>query len=192
MRPLFIFLFSFIISCSGVETQSYEILSQDDSELINLRLSIDVNHKSNEEVNLTVQIFPKADLEIKNYLLVFDMKFREDYNDDFTGVCIGPSWENYGSGEFTMKLENKSNFKNTITGKYIQDEGDLCSNYFYYLRFLEINTKNGEHYLIGVATDYAQAYPDAPYYWKVNKNNQIDEQGTTNIEKYSLSFELKK
>ena len=192
MRPLFIFLFSFIISCSGVETQSYEILSQDDSELINLRLSIDVDHKSNEEVNLTVQIFPKADLEIKNYLLVFDMKFREDYNDDFTGVCIGPSWENYGSGEFTMKLENKSNFKNTITGKYIQDEGDLCSNYFHYLRFLEINTKNGDHYLIGVATDYAQAYPDAPYYWKVNKNNQIDEQGTTNIEKYSLSFELKK
>ena len=192
MRPLFIFLFSFIISCSGVETQSYEILSQDDSELINLRLSIDVDHKINEEVNLTVQIFPKADLEIKNYLLVFDMKFREDYNDDFTGVCIGPSWENYGSGEFTMKLENKSNFKNTITGKYIQDEGDLCSNYFYYLRFLEINTKNGDHYLIGVATDYAQAYPDAPYYWKVNKNNQIDEQGTTNIEKYSLSFELKK
>ena len=192
MRPLFIFLFSFIISCSGVETQSYEILSQDDSELINLRLSIDVDHKSNEEVNLTVQIFPKADLEIKNYLLVFDMKFREDYNDDFTGVCIGPSWENYGSGEFTMKLENKSNFKNTITGKYIQDEGDLCSNYFYYLRFLEISTKYGDHYLIGVATDYAQAYPDAPYYWKVNKNNQIDEQGTTNIEKYSLSFELKK
>ena len=192
MRPLFIFLFSFIISCSGVETQSYEILSQDDSELINLRLSIDVNHKSNEEVNLTVQIFPKADLEIKNYLLVFDMKFREDYNDDFTGVCIGPSWENYGSGEFTMKLENKSNFKNTITGKYIQDEGDLCSNYFYYLRFLEINTKYGDHYLIGVATDYAQKYPDAPYYWKVNKNNQIDEQGTTNIEKYSISFELKK
>lgn len=192
MRPLFIFLFSFIISCSGVETQSYEILSQDDSELINLRLSIDVDHKSNEEVNLTVQIFPKADLEIKNYLLVFDMKFREDYNDDFTGVCIGPSWESYGSGEFTMKLENKSNFKNTITGKYIQDEADLCSNYFYYLRFLEINTKNGDHYLIGVATDYAQAYPDAPYYWKVNKNNQIDEQGTTNIEKYSLSFELKK
>ena len=128
MRPLFIFLFSFIISCSGVETQSYEILSHDDSELINLRLSIDVDHKSNEEVNLTVQIFPKADLEIKNYLLVFDMKFREDYNDDFTGVCIGPSWENYGSGEFTMKLENKSNFKNTITGKYIQDEDDLCSN----------------------------------------------------------------
>ena len=78
MRPLFIFLFSFIISCSGVETHSYEILSQDNSELINLRLSIDVDHKSNEEVNLTVQIFPKADLEIKNYLLVFDMKFRED------------------------------------------------------------------------------------------------------------------
>jgi hypothetical protein len=143
-------------------------------------------------VNITVQIFPKFDLEIKNYLLVFDMKFREDYNDDFMGVCIGPSWKNYGSGEFTIKLEDKSNFKNTITGTYIKDEGDLCINYFYYLRFLEIETKNGDFYLIGVATDYAQDYPDAPYYWKVNKNNQIDEQGTTNIEKYSLNFELKK
>ena len=61
-----------------------------------------------------------------------------------------------------------------------------------YIRFLEINTKNGDQYLIGVATDYAQEYPDAPYYWKVNKNNQIDGQGTTNIEKYSLNFELKK
>ena len=160
--------------------------------MINSRLSIDVGHKSKEEVNLTVKIFPKSELEIKNYLLVFDMKFREDYNNDFMGVCIGPSWENYGSGEFTIKLEDKHNFKNTITGKYKQEEDDLCSNYFYYLRFLEIETKNGDLYLIGVATDYAQEYPDAPYYWKVNKNRQIDEQGTTNIEKYSLSFELKK
>ena len=192
MRPLFIFLFSFIIACSGVETQSYEILSQDDYELINLKLSINIDHKSNEEVNLTVQIFPKFELEIKSYLLVFDMKFREDYTDDFMGVCIGPSWENYGSGEFTMKLQDKFNFKNTISGKYTQDEGDLCSNYFYYLRFLEIETKDGDRYLIGVATDYAQDYPDAPYYWMVNKNNQIEEQGTTNIEKYSLNFEIKK
>ncbi len=192
MRPLFIFLFSFIIACSSVETQSHEILSQDDYELINLKLSIDIDHKSNEEVNLTVQIFPKFELEIKSYLLVFDMKFREDYTDDFMGVCIGPSWENYGSGEFIMKLQDKFNFKNTISGKYTQDEGDLCSNYFYYLRFLEIETKDGDRYLIGVATDYAQDYPDAPYYWKVNKNNQIEEQGTTNIEKYSLNFEIKK
>lgn len=191
MRPFLIFLF-FIVSCSGVETHSYEIFSQDDSELINLRLSIDVDHKSSEEVNLTVQIFPKFDLEIENYLLVFDMKFRENYSEDFMGVCIGPSWENYGSGEFTIKLDDKSNFKNTITGKYTKDEADLCNNYFYYLRFLEIKTKNEDLYLVGVATDYAQDYPDAPYYWKVNKNNQIDEQGTTNIEKYSLSFELKK
>jgi hypothetical protein len=192
LRPLYIFLFLLVISCSGIETQSYEILSKDDSELINSRLSIDIDHKSSEEVNLTVQIFPKFELEIKNYLLVFDMKFREDYNDDFMGVCIGPSWENYGSGEFTIKLEDKFNFKNTITGKYTQNEDDLCSSYFYYLRFLEIETKNGDRYLIGVATDYAQEYPDAPYYWKVNENRQIDVQGTTNIEKYSLNFELKK
>ena len=45
---------------------------------------------------------------------------------------------------------------------------------------------------IGVATDYAEEYPDAPYYWVLEKNNIIDKNGSTNIEKYSLYFELSK
>ena len=43
-----------------------------------------------------------------------------------------------------------------------------------------------------VATDYAGEYPDAPYVWKQNKLNQIEEIGNSNIEKYSLNFELRK
>ena len=166
--------------------------SKDNSELVNFRLTINVDEKTKEEANVTVKIFPQIDKQIDNYVLVFDMKFRENYEDEFNGVCIGPSWEGFGSGEFTLKLEKIKNYKSTITSNYSQDEDDRCKNYLYYLRFLEINTIDGEIYLIGVATDYSQDYPDAPYYWKVNKNNQIDEQGTTNIEKYSLSFELKK
>ncbi len=192
MRPLFIFLLAFIISCSNIDTTSYVIDSKDNSDLVNFRLTINVDEKTKEEANVTVQIFPQIDKQIDNYVLVFDMKFRENYEDEFNGVCIGPSWEGFGSGEFTLKLEKIKNYKSTITSNYSQDEDDRCKNYLYYLRFLEINTIDGEIYLIGVATDYLQDYPDAPYYWKVNKNNQIDEQGTTNIEKYSLSFELKK
>ncbi len=192
MRPLFIFLLAFIISCSNIDTTSYVIDSKDNSDLVNFRLTINVDEKTKEEANVTVQIFPQIDKQIDNYVLVFDMKFRENYEDEFNGVCIGPSWEGFGSGEFTLKLEKIKNYKSTITSNYSQDEDDRCKNYLYYLRFLEINTIDGEIYLIGVATDYSQDYPDAPYYWKVNKNNQIDEQGTTNIEKYSLSFELKK
>ena len=192
MRPLFIFLLAFIFSCSNIDTTSYVIDSKDNSDVVNFRLTINVDEKTNEAANVTVQIFPRIDKQIDNYVLVFDMKFRENYEDEFNGVCIGPSWEGFGSGEFTLKLEKIKNYKSNITSNYSQDEDDRCKNYLYYLRFLEINTIDGEIYLIGVATDYSQDYPDAPHYWKVNENNQIDEQGTTNIEKYSLSFELKK
>ena len=49
---------------------------------------------------------------------------------------------------------------------------------------------DGDIYLVGVATDYAGEYPDAPYIWKQNKLNQIEVVGTSNIEKYSINFEL--
>ena len=83
-------------------------------------------------------------------------------------------------------------FKNKITGIYDQASQDECKNYFYYLRNLVINLDNGDQILIGVATDYAEEYPDAPYYWVLEKNNIIDKNGSTNIEKYSLYFELSK
>ena len=35
-------------------------------------------------------------------------------------------------------------------------------------------------------------HPDAPNYWSVNKNNEIEKIGTTNIKKYSIKFELSK
>ena len=118
------------------------------------------------------------------------MKFREDYEDDFTGVCIGPSWEKFGPGEFSLDLDKKNNFKKTIIGEINLSEDDRCDSYFYYLRFLNIQTIDGDIYLVGVATDYAGEYPDAPYIWKQNKLNQIEVVGTSNIEKYSINFEL--
>ena len=189
MKPGKLLIFSLLIFCSNLTTYSYTIDS-DDNNIIESQLSINIEYLSKDKVKVTVQSFPVSDTNIESYNLVFDMKFREDYEGDFTGVCIGPSWEKFGPGEFSLELEKKNNFKKTIIGEINLSEDDRCDSYFYYLRFLDIQTINGDKYLVGVATDYAGEYPDAPYIWKQNKLNQIEVIGTSNIEKYSINFEL--
>ena len=189
MKPGKLLIFSLLIFCSNLTTYSYTIYS-DDNNIIESQLSINVEYLSKDKVKVTVQSFPVSDTNIESYNLVFDMKFREDYEGDFTGVCIGPSWEKFGPGEFSLELEKKNNFKKTIIGEINLSEDDRCDSYFYYLRFLDIQTIDGDKYLVGVATDYAGEYPDAPYIWKQNKLNQIEVIGTSNIEKYSINFEL--
>ena len=189
MKPGKLLIFSLLIFCSNLTTYSYTIDS-DDNNIIESQLSINVEYLSKDKVKVTVQSFPISDTNIESYNLVFDMKFREDYEGDFTGVCIGPSWEKFGPGEFSLELEKKNNFKKTIIGEINLSEDDRCDSYFYYLRFLDIQTVDGDIYLVGVATDYAGEYPDAPYIWKQNKLNQIEVIGTSNIEKYSINFEL--
>lgn len=189
MKPGKLLIFSLLIFCSNLTTYSYTIDS-DDNNIIESQLSINIEYLSKDKVKVTVQSFPISDTNIESYNLVFDMKFREDYEGDFTGVCIGPSWEKFGPGEFSLELEKKNNFKKTIIGEINLSEDDRCDSYFYYLRFLDIQTNDGDKYLVGVATDYAGEYPDAPYIWKQNKLNQIEVIGTSNIEKYSINFEL--
>ena len=189
MKPGKLLIFSLLIFCSNLTTYSYTIDS-DDNNIIESQLSINVEYLSKDKVKVTVQSFPVSDTNIESYNLVFDMKVREDYEGDFTGGCIGPSWEKFGPGEFSLELEKKNNFKKTIIGEINLSEDDRCDSYFYYLRFLDIQTIDGDKYLVGVATDYAGEYPDAPYIWKQNKLNQIEVIGTSNIEKYSINFEL--
>ena len=191
MKPGKLLIFSLLIFCSNLTTYSYTIDS-DDNNIIESQLSINIEYLSKDKVKVTVQSFPVSDKEIEKFNLVFDMKFREDYEDDFTGVCIGPNWEKFGPGEFSLVLEKRNNFKNTINGEINTREDDRCESYFYYLRFFDIQTIDGDKFLVGVATDYAREYPDAPYVWKQNKLNQIEEIGNSNIEKYSLNFELRK
>ena len=191
MKPGKLLIFLLLIFCSNLTTYSYTIES-DDTNTIESQLSINIEYLSKDKVKITVQSFPISDEEIEKFNLVFDMKFREDYEDDFTGVCIGPNWEKFGPGEFSLVLEKKNNFKNTIIGEINTSEDDRCDSYFYYLRFFDIQTIDEDIYLVGVATDYAGEYPDAPYVWKQNKLNQIEEIGNSNIEKYSLNFELRK
>ena len=191
MKPSKLLIFSLLIFCSNLTTYSYTIES-DDNNIIDSQLSINIEYPSKDKVKVTVQSFSVSDKEIEKFNLVFDMKFREDYEDDFTGVCIGPNWEKFGPGEFSLVLEKRNNFKNTINGEINTSEDDRCESYFYYLRFFDIQTIDGDKFLVGVATDYAREYPDAPYVWKQNKLNQIEEIGNSNIEKYSLNFELRK
>ena len=191
MKPSKLLIFSLLIFCSNLTTYSYTIES-DDNNIIDSQLSINIEYPSKDKVKVTVQSFPVSAKEIEKFNLVFDMKFREDYEDNFTGVCIGPNWEKFGPGEFSLVLEKKNNFKNTIIGEINTREDDRCESYFYYLRFFDIQTIDGDKFLVGVATDYAREYPDAPYVWKQNKLNQIEEIGNSNIEKYSLNFELRK
>ena len=191
MKPYKLLIFLLLIFCSNLTTYSYTIES-DDINNIESQLSINIEYLSKDKVKVTVQSFPISDEEIEKFNLVFDMKFREDYEDDFTGVCIGPNWEKFGPGEFSLVLEKKNNFKNTINGEINTREDDRCDSYFYYLRFFDIQTIDGDKYLVGVATDYAGEYPDAQHVWKQNKLNQIEEIGNSNIEKYSLNFELRK
>ena len=191
MKPGKLLIFSLLIFCSNLTNYSYTIES-DDTNYIESQLSINIEYLTKDKVKVTVQYFPTSDKEIEKINLVFDMKFREDYKSDFTGVCIGPNWEKFGPGEFSLVLEKKNNFKNTIIGEINTKEDDRCESYFYYLRFFDIQTIDGDKYLVGVATDYAGDYPDAPYVWKQNKLNEIEVIGNSNIEKYSLNFELSK
>ena len=187
-----ILLFFLLFGCSSIESYSHNI----ESEVIDLNidslLTIKIEYLGSDNVKVTSQMFPKRKNEIESYKLVYDMKFREDYQSEFNGVCIGPNWQDYGPGEFTQVLSNKNNFKDKTEGVLNLDKGDRCKNYYYYLRFLEITMVSNETYLIGVATDYAEEYPDAPNVWLRNKKGEIEKIGTTNINKYSLNFELSK
>tara|TARA_B100000287_G_scaffold362361_1_gene355587 strand:- start:687 stop:1274 length:588 start_codon:yes stop_codon:yes gene_type:complete len=192
LRSLVCSIFFFLlISCtSTTEVVEYEIYSNDAIENIDTKLVFNI-YQTKEHIELEVQSFPEEDRYIESYVLVFDMKFREDYESEFNGVCLGPSWENFGSGEFSIELKKENYFKNKIKGLIFSDKDDRCKSYFYYLRFLTINLYDGEQILIGVATDYAEKYPDAPEVWLKDKKNGTKIIGESNIEKYSLNFMLK-
>ena len=181
-----------IISCTTTATYNYSIESESDVNLIDSRFNFNIYESNSENIEIEFQAFPKNSSMIDNIEMVFDMKFRDDYESEFNGVCIGPNWDKYGPGEFTINLNSQNNFKNSIKGKKIQESDDRCNNYFYYARFLDIGMNNGEQYLIGVATDYGGSYPDAPSIWKLKSSNEIELIFTSNIERYSINFELSK
>ena len=79
MKPYKFLIFSFIIFCSTVSTYSYTIESDQNMDIINTNLSINTERISNTKYKVTIQSFPQKNEDILNYKLVFDMKFRDDY-----------------------------------------------------------------------------------------------------------------
>ena len=193
-RPFLLLLIVFCSSSSAIEYEIEIAESYTDSDILEYvesKLVYTIQESANE-VTLQVQSFPKSFEQIQSYSLVFDLKFRENYETDTQSLCVGPVWDKFGPGEVSIELKKNNNFKNSVSGVINPENNDGCNNYYYYLRFLTMNLEDGEKVFVGVATDYAQNYPDAPYLWLVNKNNQIQELGATKIEKYSLTFELSK
>ena len=181
-----------IISCTTTETYNYSIESKNDPNLIDSRFTFNIYKTNSENIEIEFQAFPKNADMIESIEMVFDMKFRDDYESEFNGVCVGPNWDGYGAGEFIIFLEQTSNFKSSIKGEVINEIDDRCDNYFFYARYLNINMTNGETFYVGVATDYGGVYPDAPNIWKVDNNKEIELIFTSNIERYSINFELSK
>ena len=181
-----------IISCTTTDVYNYSIESKRDYNLVDSRFTFNIYKSNSENIEIAFQAFPKNSDMIENIEIVFDMKFREDYESEFNGVCVGPDWEGFGAGEFSVLLEQKSNFKSSIKGRFVNEVDDRCVNYFYYARYLNVNMANGETFYVGVATDYGGVYPDAPNIWKVDSNKEIELIFTSNIERYSINFELSK
>ena len=181
-----------IISCTTTATYNYSIESESDLNLIDSRFTFNIYQSNSENIEIEFQAFPKNSSMIDNIEMVFDMKFRDDYESEFNGVCVGPKWDDFGAGEFSILLEQKSNFKTSIKGKFVNETDDRCDNYFYYARYLNVIMTNGETFYVGVATDYGGVYPDAPNIWKVDNNKEIELIFTSNIERYSINFELSK
>jgi hypothetical protein len=194
LKPIIIFLFIFLFTfCSVLQTYNYEIKLDDENKKNYGRLTIDVVDNSifNDSLEISFQFYPNSLTLSESYVLTFDMKFREDYESDFDGVCIGPTWNANKSGNLKVLLNKENNFKSRAIANF-DSINDRCTKYIYYLRFLEANIETEQKILFGVATDYAELYPDAPNYWVVNKNNEIEKIGTSNIKKYSIYFELSK
>ena len=194
MRPIQISLLILVFSfCSVLQTYNYEINVDDENINHNGKLIIDIidSQLSDDSFELNFQFYPNSQTLSEFYVLTFDMKFREDYESDFDGVCIGPTWNANKSGNLTILLNKENNFKSKEIANF-DSINDRCTKYIYYLRFLEANINSEKKIFFGVATDYAELYPDAPNYWLVNKNNEIEKIGTSNIKKYSIYFELSK
>ena len=81
-----------------------------DMDLMNLDLLLILKEYNSENIEIEFQAFPKNSSMIDNIEMVFDMKFRDDYESEFNGVCVGPSWDDYGPGDFQHFIRTKIQF----------------------------------------------------------------------------------
>ena len=92
-----------IISCTTTSTYNYSIESESDINLIDSRFTFNIYESNSENIEIEFQAFPKSSSMIDNIEMVFDMKFRDDYESEFNGVCVGPKWDDFGAGELGLE-----------------------------------------------------------------------------------------
>jgi hypothetical protein len=85
-------------------TYNYSIDINNPEENLDSRFVINIYEDNSKNIEIELQAFPKEVNLVDAYQIVFDMKFRDDYESEFNGVCIGPKWDVYGPGEFTIIL----------------------------------------------------------------------------------------
>ena len=73
--------------CNSPEIYNYEIESDQDSEIIESKLQINT-YINDEKVEVNFQLFPKNIEKIQSYELLFDMKFRENYDSEFMEFAL--------------------------------------------------------------------------------------------------------
>ena len=187
-----VFFFLVFFSCSAQygETYSIEPTTIDYPYIENLEFLISENDQ-NFSLIINVSIQDKEE-QVDKIFMTFDMKFKESYESDNTGFCIGPVWDEAGAGDLSIFLSSQDEvlFTGTIDAAKSKVQ-DGCDNYFYYVRYLSLYLKDETQILYGVATDYAKNFPDAPEVWLKDKKNNTIIIGESNIEKYSLNFTLK-
>ena len=187
-----IFFVLVLFSCSTqyAETYPIETTAIDYPYIENVEFIIS---EDDESFSLVVNVFTQDNQQqLDKIFITFDMKFKESYESDKTGVCIGPVWDEAGAGDLSIFLftQDEGLFTGTIDAAKSKVE-DECANYFYYVRYLSLYLKDETQVLYGVATDYARNFPDAPEVWLKDKKNNTIIIGESNIEKYSLNFTLK-
>ena len=133
MRPIQISLLILVFSfCSVLETYNYEINVDDDNINHNGKLIIDIidSQLFDDSLELNFQFYPNSQTLSDFYVLTFDMKFREDYESDFDGVCIGPTWNEGKPGELTVILNKVDNFKSKVIANFDSNSlEDRCEKY---------------------------------------------------------------
>ena len=111
---IFFVLAFFSCSTQYAEAYSIETTAIDYPYIENVEFIIS---EDDESFSLVVNVFTQDNQkQLDKIFITFDMKFKESYESDKTGVCIGPVWDEAGAGDLSIFLftQDEGLFTGTI------------------------------------------------------------------------------